>query len=94
MEIERIEFPEHLNHHTLSAQELANLNNDLGKIALATDWNVMGRKLDWLIGEAVFIHNTIARHDQLLEIWKRCLWLGSITCGAIGGILTIIKLFK
>lgn len=79
-----IEFPEHLNRHTLTEQELANLTAP--QQALAKDWNIINRKIDWMIHELVEQHNVLVQHDALLETFKKWLWLSGLTLGGGGTI--------
>ena len=90
-EIRPIEFPEYLNRHTLTEQELAALT--ASQQALAKDWNIINRKVDWIIQELVEQHNVIVEHDKLLDTFKRWLWLSSLTVGGggtIGGAIYLI----
>lgn len=91
MDLDKIEFPEYLNRHTLTDQELAALATP-GQQALAKDWNVLNRKMDWLITKVVFIHNQLADHDRQLEIWKRVYWLICLCGASLTGIIAILKM--
>jgi hypothetical protein len=91
--MEKIEYPHHLNKHSLSEQELALLNTPESK-ALAKDWNIINRKVDWLIKETVVVHNILVEHDRVLETWKRVYWLGGLLIGSGGVIAFIIRFFN
>ena len=87
---------EHLNRHSLSEQEMAPLTEQ--QKALAKDWNIMNKKMDWLIRETILIHNVLADHDALLDTWRKFLWLFTLIIGSTGGIgglgYIIIKISK
>lgn len=91
MDISEIDYPEHLNEHNLTQQELEELTT-LGSRARAMDLNIINRKIDWLIRETVFCHNLLVRHDQAIEIWRRVYWLFGLVGGSIVGLLTIGKI--
>jgi hypothetical protein len=67
MDIRNIEYPDHLNNHSLTEQELALLTTE-GQRALAKDWNIINRKVDWLVHETVFVHNLVVAHDKSVEL--------------------------
>jgi hypothetical protein len=89
-----IEYPEQLNRHTLTEQELANLTPP--QQALAKDWNIINRKIDWMIHELVEQHNVLVQHDALLDTFKKWLWLSGLSIGGtgtVGGIIWAILKF-
>jgi len=89
--LQKLDYPrdvEYLNRHSLSEQELAPLTEQ--QKALSIDWNIMNKKMDWLIREAVLVHNVLADHDGLLDTWKKFLWLFTLIAGSTGGIWGLI----
>lgn len=89
-DLERIKFPDHLNEHNLTAQQLAILTPE--QQAIAKDWNVLTRKMDWVIEQQVMSYNILVKHDDLLELWRKVVWLG-ILVGGSGGILAVLVRF-
>ena len=79
----------YLNRHTLTQQELSGL--DEGQQALAKDWNIINRKLEWMIHEQVFLHNTLVEHDRLLDLWKKIIWLFGMLFAVAGSVATFWK---
>lgn len=91
-ELKPIEYPDYLNRHTLTDQELLNLTES--QKALAKDWNVINRKVDWIINEQVELHNILVEHDKLLEIWKKVLWLIGLSITATGIVLSLLRVLR
>lgn len=89
-DLEPIHYPEHLNQHSLTEQELASLSP--AQQAMAKDWNILRRQMEWNTNQLVRIHNILVEHDKSLEIWKRVIWLGSVVISISGIVLAIIKL--
>lgn len=90
-DLRSIDYPEHLNRHTLTEQELSNLT--AAQQALAKDWNIINRKVDWIIQEMVAQHNILVEHDKLLDTFKKLLWLSGLTLGggsAAGGVIWML----
>lgn len=76
-----IEFPDELKRHNLSEQELAPLNDQ--QKALAKDWNVMKRQVEWVVNRTVDLHNLAVDHDKKLEdLW---FWFKLMTTLTGGG---------
>lgn len=93
MDISKIEYPAHLNEHRMSQQTLDALDTP-GKRAQAIEWAIFNNKIDWLIEEAVFVHNVTADHDKAFDLWKRIVWLGGILSFVIGMAFTVWKAVK
>lgn len=91
-DLREIEYPDYLNRHTLTEQELGSMNDQQQRIA--KDWNIMGRKIDWLISAHVESRNLIVEHDRLLETWKKVMWISGILAGGGGGAALVIKLLS
>lgn len=87
-DLKPIEFPDELKRHNLSEQELAPLNDP--QRALAKDWNVMKRQMEWLINHHVELHNLAVDHDKkLTDLW---FWFKVVTTvfGGGGGMFAVI----
>lgn len=88
-DLKPIEFPEELKRHNLSEQELSPLT--LQQQALAKDWNVIKRQMEWIINHDVMLHNILVDHDKKLEdLW---FWFKVVTIltgggGSLIGIIT------
>jgi hypothetical protein len=88
-DLKPIEFPEELKRHNLSEQELSPLTPQ--QQALAKDWNVIKRQIEWIINHDVMLHNILADHDKKLEdLW---FWFKVVTIltgggGSLIGIIT------
>lgn len=80
MELDEIEYPKHLDEHTLSAQELALMTEQ--QRPLAKDWNVINRKMDWILRDHVLLRNAVAQQGRLLKKWEFTTWL-------VGGLLAV-----
>lgn len=92
-DLKPIEYPAHLLNHNLTEQELAPMSEQ--QRALAKDWNVLKRQIDWLVREAVEQHNVLVEHDNLLDTWKKWLWLSTLVAGGGGGgFYVIMKLME
>lgn len=80
-DLKPIEFPDELKRHNLSEQELAPLNEQ--QKALAKDWNVMKRQVEWVVNRTVDLHNLAVDHDKKLEdLW---FWFKLMTMLTGGG---------
>jgi hypothetical protein len=76
-----IELPEELKRHNLTEQELTPLNEP--QRAIAKDWNVMKRQVEWTVYHVVEVHNIMVDHDKKLEdLW---FWFKLITLLTGGG---------
>ena len=53
--------------------------------ALAKDWNVIKRQMEWSLERQVEQYNLLVQHDVLLETWKKWLWISSILLGGSTG---------
>jgi hypothetical protein len=88
-DLKPIEFPEELKRHNLSEQELSPLTPQ--QQALAKDWNVIKRQMEWIINHDVMLHNILVDHDKKLEdLW---FWFKVVTIltgggGSLIGIIT------
>lgn len=89
--MERIQYPSHLNSHTLTEQELNALTTP-GQQALAKDWNIINRKIDWLITNCVEHHNRMVEHEKSIENWNRIYWLLGLMAGGVVTTLAVAKL--
>lgn len=90
-DLKPIEYPHHLNETNLTEQELVNLSPS--QQALAKDWNVVNRKLDWTMNRIVELYNLIVEHDHLLDIWKFWIKLASVLFGT-SGLVGIVYMFS
>lgn len=87
-DLKSIEFPEELKRHNLTEQELAPLNDQ--QKALAKDWNVMKRQVEWTVNHVVDLHNLAVDHDRKLgDLWFWFKLMTTLTGGgsALGGII-------
>jgi hypothetical protein len=83
-----IKFPDELRNHNLTEQELAPLTPQ--QQALAKDWNVIKRQIEWTMGHVVTIHNLMVEHDRALETWKLWLKVGGFLVGGGSGVAYVI----
>lgn len=90
MDIERIEYPNHLDEPKFTDQELADMEAmPKANRAVARDWRRMNQKLDWALDMIVRIQNVQAEHDKSLATWNRVYWLLSVI--GVGGLISILK---
>lgn len=87
-DLKPIEFPEELKRHNLSEQELAPLNEQ--QKALAKDWNVMKRQMEWLINHQVTVHNLLVDHDKELVDMRFWFKLISLVFGGGAGVVGVV----
>lgn len=84
------EAPRELFKHGLTEQELLALSPD--KAAIAKDWNIANKKLDWLIREYIELHNCIVDYIALLDALKVATKVTAYVLATAGGIGMILKL--
>lgn len=92
-DLKPIEFPEELKRHNLTEQELAPLNDP--QRALAKDWNVMKRQVEWSVNHIVDLRNLAVDHDKKLEdLWFWFKLMTMLTGGGgalVGAIIWVVK---
>lgn len=88
-DLKPIEYPAHLTVHNLTEQELGLLTPQ--QQALAKDWNIIKRQNEWILGTLVRVHNIQVEHDNLLDTFKKCLWLAGLIGASGGGVFMLFK---
>jgi hypothetical protein len=81
---------------TLSEQEIEALNP--GQRAMAKDWHLVNKKLDWIITKVIENNNAIVEHDEILETHRTFIKLFKFVIPIVASGLVIgavvIKLVK
>jgi hypothetical protein len=85
--LEKIDYPDHLNTPDIPHSDLVRMTPE--QQALAKDWNVMGRKIDWTMRKVVVIYNLQVDHDNLLNTVRNLKWVAGLAFGGgtVGGVV-------
>jgi hypothetical protein len=91
MKLKRIEEPpREIFQHGLTEQELLALPPD--KAAMAKDWNIANKKLDWLIREFIDLNNFLVEFLGVLEGIKTITKVVGYVIASAGGIYGLLKI--
>lgn len=73
---------------TLSEQEIEALNP--GQQAMAKDWHLVNKKLDWIVNQTVRNQNDIVEHDDILETHRTLVRIFRYVIPITSGVLLLI----
>lgn len=80
MDLEKIQFPEHLKQHNIPEATLREIPE--GQRLVAIQWNISIRQNEWVIERLVTIWNLQVEHDKAITYWKTMCVAGGLLVSA------------